>query len=250
MALQEEFEFQGNWLFKYRSHLPLIWLAAGLAFYLWKACYGENLPDGYTAGQTSYYVTGCLCVSLLGLAIRIFTIGRVAKNTSGRNTAEQVADSLNTTGIYSMVRHPLYLGNYFMWTGIALLTYNVWFVLVFSLVYWIYYERIMFAEEQFLRRKFGDAYLRWADNTPAFLPNFCKFRRSEHPFAWKKVLRQEKNGFCALFILFALFHVCGEALRPEPAYNYGILIAASGSMVIYFILKYLKRCTALLNDGR
>ena len=34
------------------------------------------------------------------------------KNTSGRNTHDQVADSLNTSGIYSIVRHPLYVGNF------------------------------------------------------------------------------------------------------------------------------------------
>ncbi|MDR2448576.1 MAG: isoprenylcysteine carboxylmethyltransferase family protein [Prevotellaceae bacterium] len=249
MALQEEFESQGNWLFKRRGHLPLIWLVAGLAFYLWKACHGENHPDSYVISKT-YYETGCLCISLIGLAIRIFTIGHVAKNTSGRNTAEQVADSLNTTGIYSVVRHPLYLGNYFMWAGIALLMHNLWFVLVYSLAYWIYYERIMFAEEQFLRKKFGDVYLRWADKTPAFLPNLCKFCRSGQPFAWKKVLRQEKNGFCALFLLFALFHASGELLKTKPDYNWILFIAAAGSIVIYFILKYLKRCTAVLNDGK
>ncbi|MDR3184646.1 MAG: isoprenylcysteine carboxylmethyltransferase family protein, partial [Prevotellaceae bacterium] len=242
MALQEEFEKQGSWLFERRGHLPLVCLIIGLALYLWRAYYVENLSGWYTTCKACYE-TGCLCVSLIGLLIRIFTVGYTAKNTSGRNTAGQLADSINTTGIYSMVRHPLYLGNYFMWAGFALLTYNAWFVVVFSLVYWVYYERIMFAEEQFLRKKFGDAYLRWAEKTPAFLPNLCEFRRSELAFSWKKVLKKEKNGFCALFLLFALFHVSGELFKAEPRYNYGLLIAAAASVVVYFVLKYLKRCT-------
>jgi protein-S-isoprenylcysteine O-methyltransferase Ste14 len=170
MALQEEFENQGNWLFKYRGHLPLVWLVAGWALYLWNAWTTEG-HSGCCLIPHNYYETGCLCVSLLGLAVRIFTVGHTARNTSGRNTAGQLADSLNTSGIYSMVRHPLYLGNYFMWAGIALLTRDFWFVVAFSLSYWVYYERIMFAEEQFLRKKFGDVYLRWADKTPAFVPN-------------------------------------------------------------------------------
>jgi protein-S-isoprenylcysteine O-methyltransferase Ste14 len=250
MALQEEFEKQGNWLFKRRSYLPLFCLTGGLALYLWRAYLLGNTSGTLYEKYKTWYELGCLFVSISGLAIRIFTIGYTAKNTSGRNTSGQMADSLNTTGIYSMVRHPLYLGNYFMWTGLALLTFNAWFVMVYSLLYWIYYERIMFAEEQFLRRKFGDTYLHWAAKTPAFLPNLRKFRRNELSFSGKKVLKKEKNGFCALFLLFALFHVSGELLQTKPNYNYVLLAAAACSMVIYFALKYLKRCTSVLDDGR
>ena len=57
-----------------------------------------------------------LGVSLLGEAIRIFTVGYAPRNTSGRNTITgQIADELNVTGIYSQLRHPLYLGNFLMW---------------------------------------------------------------------------------------------------------------------------------------
>ena len=66
----------------------------------------------------------------------------------------QVADSLNTTGIYSTVRHPLYLGNFFMWLAIVVLTADLYFVIVFCLCYFIF-ERVMLAEEDFLANKFG-----------------------------------------------------------------------------------------------
>jgi len=57
-----------------------------------------------------------IALSMFGFIIRAIAIGTTPKGTSGRNTKEgQVAESLNTKGIYSMVRHPLYLGNYFMW---------------------------------------------------------------------------------------------------------------------------------------
>jgi hypothetical protein len=108
----------------------------------------------------------------------------------------------------------------------------------------------MFAEEQFLRKKFGDAYLHWAATTPALLPNLQKFRRSDLSFSGKKVLKKEKNGFCALFLLFALFHMSGELLQAKPDYNYVLLATAAGSVVIYFVLKYLKYHTSVLNDGR
>ena len=55
-----------------------------------------------------------------------------------------------------------------MWLGLCLLTQNLWFTISFILIYWVYYERIMFAEEAFLTKKFGDTYLEWASRRPLF----------------------------------------------------------------------------------
>jgi len=154
MALQEEMEKQGNFLFKYRGYLPLIIVAVGLAVFIEPHL---TVIHFFVLKYSTVEFIG-LFISLFGLFIRAYAVGHTPANTSGRNTKEQLADELNTTGIYSMVRHPLYLGNFFMWLGAAVLTKNGWFIVAFILLYWIYYERIMFAEEQFLRRKFGSVY--------------------------------------------------------------------------------------------
>ena len=189
----------------------------------------------------------CLAVSLSGTLVRIYTVGHTPVGTSGRNTANQVADVLNTTGIYSTVRHPLYLGNFLMWLGIALLTCNVGFVAVFVLAYWLYYERIMYAEEQFLRRKFGDTYLRWAERTPAFIPCLKRFRPTDLPFSWKKVIKKEKNGVFALFLLFNLFDGI-VAWQTDVLPNYVLLALTVVSGISYLILKYIKKRTELLDE--
>lgn len=248
MALQEEFEHQGSWLFRYRSWLPLIVLPPGTGLYARKELDPtlELFTSPFWDGAWLWF---CLGVSLLGLTIRVFTIGYAPKNTSGRNTkAGQVAESINQSGIYSMVRHPLYLGNFFMWLGVALLAQNLYFIAIFALLYWIYYERIMFAEEQFLRGKFGDKYLQWANKTPAFIPTFKHYEKPTLPMSWKKVLRQEKNGFAAIFIIFATLDIVGELFKTQPHYNLELAGAAAVSLLIYLILKYLKKKTTLLNE--
>lgn len=172
-------------------------------------------------------------------------------NTSGRNTHEgQVADTLNQTGIYSTVRHPLYLGNFLMWLGPALLTGNMWFVMAFILFYWIYYERIMFAEEQFLERKFGEVYTKWAASVPAFIPDFSKFRRPEVSFSIKKVLKKEKNGLFALFLIFGVFDFIGEWLNNHAHFNILIIAGIVITMLMYVVLKFIKSKTSLLNESR
>jgi len=247
MALQEEFEKQGNWLFRYRGILPFIILIAGIFLYL----HTKLNPDTYFLEGTSfeiYFEYICFLVSLLGLFIRVYTMGRTPKNTSGGNVKKQVAGELNTTGAYSLVRHPLYVGNFFMWLGPMLLTGHIWFIIIICLSYWLYYERIMFAEEQFLRKKFGDPYLEWAKNVPPFIPHFKGFVKPNLPFSWKKILKKEKNVFIAVFLVFLLFDVAGELIVNEREFNYFFAAGFILSALSYVIIKLLKNRTSVLDD--
>lgn len=248
MALQEEFEVQGNWLFKYRSFLPLIVLFIGTVLYLRTEFYPETFILEETPYEI-YYETIALVISLIGLFIRVYTVGHTPKNTSGRNTTQgQVADTLNTTGIYSIVRHPLYLGNFLMWFGPTMLTGHFWFIIAFVLFYWVYYERIMFAEEQFLRNKFDILYLDWAKNVPAFIPSFKNFKKPNLPLSWKKVLKKEKNGLFALFLIFFVFDFTGNYIQNKTDYNYFLMVMCILTGLSYIVLKYLKSRTNLLEE--
>lgn len=249
MALQEEFEKQGNWLFRYRSFLPIIILLIAIILHLRK----ELQPETFILEDSPYeiyYERLCLLISLFGLSIRIYAVGHTPAKTSGRNTKEQLADQLNTSGIYSLVRHPLYVGIFFIWLGLAMMTGNFWFVIIFTLTYWIYYERIMFAEEQFLREKFGQVYEVWAAKTPAFIPslNSKKFIRPALPFSWKKVLKKEKNGLAAIFLIFALFNISGEMMERDRDFDQTILVLCILTLFTYIILKYLKTYTRVLSE--
>ena len=247
MELNKQMECQGNWLFKYRGILPLIVFLLGLFIFL----RNESNPSHWMVEGTDYeifYEITCLLVSLAGFFIRVYTVGYTPPNTSGRNTERQVADVLNTKGIYSIMRNPLYVGNFFMWLGIAMLTGNLWFIIAFILLYFLYYERIIFTEERFLISKFGDDYLKWAAKTPIAFPNFSNFSKNDHAFNWRKVLRQEKNGFAAVFLIFCLFEVLGELVKVQSDYNLILLAAGALSVLIYGILKFIKYNTKLLQD--
>lgn len=247
MALQEELASQGNWLFRNRSLLPLAILFVGIAAHLF-TLHTSGILFSTVFPYWHGYEIFCLIISMAGTFIRIYTVGHTPVRTSGRNTAGQVADSLNTTGIYSIVRHPLYLGNFLMWFGISLLTCNGGFIIAFILAYWLYYERIMYAEEDFLRRKFGVDYLRWAERTPAFIPNFKLFKPSDLPFSWKKVAKKEKNGVFALFLLFCLFDFIVVWQTETISANLILWVMALLSGIAYVLLKYIKKHTHLLDE--
>ncbi|HIP37258.1 MAG TPA: lipid A phosphate methyltransferase [Crocinitomix sp.] len=248
MALQEELEQQGNWLFRHRSYLPLVVLIIGLMVYLFNKYYNEEYIFNKEPYE-NYLLWGSLMVSLCGFFIRVYTVGYTPKNTSGRNTKEgQVAEVLNTRGMYSVVRHPLYLGNFLLWLGPAMLTGQIWFIISFILFYWIYYERIMFAEEQFLRKIFGQKYLDWSENVPAFLPKIKNFKKNNLLFNWKKVIYKERNGFSALFIIFCTFDILGKTIQGRTDYNYYLIIVCVFALFIHILLKILKKTTRLFSE--
>lgn len=248
MALQQEWESQGNALFRYRSYLPLLLLP--VAF--WVMSYMVIRQEGWFSDLGITFLESLsLLLSIAGLLIRVVTVGYTPQNTSGRNTAEgQVAESLNTSGMYSMVRHPLYLGNYFMWLAVAVLTGDVWFCFSFSLLYTLYYERIMYAEEQFLTRKFGEVYRQWAAATPAILPAFLLWQRPSLSFSWRKVIKKEKNGLFAIFLLLWIMQCWqhwlqhGDWLTGKTWSFYGMLLSG----LFYFVVKAIRYQTQWLDE--
>ena len=121
MALVQSFEKQGNFLFKYRGQFPVLLFILSVPFIY--------LTDYTLINYKEYdvFLFTAISISVLGFLVRFYTIGTTPKGTSGRNTKEQVADVLNSSGMYSMVRHPLYLGNYLIWLGISLASFNIYF---------------------------------------------------------------------------------------------------------------------------
>ena len=242
MALYEEFEKQGNWLFRWRSYLPV---SALILFAV--ASIESRYPLLDVIYRQSWEIV-CLTVSFTGLGIRIITAGFVPTRTSGRNTKSQVADTLNTKGIYSVVRHPLYLGNYLITFGISLLLMVWWLPVIISLLYWVYYERIMFAEEAFLRGKFGDEYIAWSGNTPAFIPSFSKWEFPELKISFKIIIKREYTGFFGIIALFTFLHFGSEILATSKVSVDPVWIVFFGiGLVLYVLAILLKKKTRILH---
>jgi protein-S-isoprenylcysteine O-methyltransferase Ste14 len=240
MALVHEFERTGNWLFRRRGWLPLLFFIPAIL----TIKFSDPSRYNFNPGIEMIF----LGVSLLGQVIRAITIGHTPRRTSGRNVKGQVAEELNTTGIYSMLRHPLYLGNFFMFLGPVLFIRSEWFTIIFTLAYWLYYERIMFAEEQFLRKKFGKAYDEWSSEVPPIIPSFRNIKRAGLSFSLRNVLKREYNGFGNIFVTFAVLDFARNALVMKE-YNLSSLwlwLLVFG-LATWLILRILRKTTRLLN---
>ncbi len=246
MALREEFARSGEWLFRRRSYLPILF-AAVIILGITSDDYSQNRFFNSLAWELSVFA-----FSLFGFGIRVYTMGYIPFGTSGRNTTIQVAFVLNKTGIYSIVRHPLYLGNFFIWSGVALYSHIWWVILITSLFFWIYYERIMFAEEEFLRERFGGEYDKWAKMTPAFIPRFKNWKRSQLSFCLSNVLKNEYSGFYGIIVAFTILNttsgfIMERTLAPAPVWRVIFMI---GTIVFITLRTLNKKTDIFLVDGR
>lgn len=244
MPLKEEFEREGSWLFRWRSYLPFLILPF-LVVALRDSEYLEK-NFGYTA-QTIWEVI-CIAVSFLGLLVRCVTIGWIAEGTSGRNTEQQKASQVNTEGMYSVTRHPLYLGNFLIIFGLILFVQVPWLVLAVTLVYFLYYERIMYAEEEFLRKKFGEPYVVWAEKVPAFFPDFRKWKTPTQKFSFKMILKREYTGFLGVIVGFVALKFFANLIgQHQLKMKMASIVFLGVGLIIYVILRYLRKHTKLLN---
>jgi len=244
MLLRKKMSTTGNFLFRWRSYLPLLMIVLILL-----AMQNFEYPL-YNEIFDELWEIGCLMVSLLGLAVRIATIGYTPKGTSGTNSSRQIAEVLNTTGMYSTTRNPLYLGNLLICFGISLFPRLWWFSLIVLLVFWLYYERIVFAEEEFLEEKFGQSFVEWAERTPAFIPRFQNWEHSEMTFSFRKVLKNEYKTFYAIVVALFTFEIIGDLYSTNRLELDAMwLIIISVSSLFYITVRILKKKTRVLDVG-
>ena len=249
MLLNDKLRVQGDWLFRWRSYLPLTLLPIAVI----AATESQLSPGQYGASTADAWDVFCLVVALSGLAVRVLTIGFVPSGTSGRNSCCQRADSLNTNGMYSIVRNPLYLGNLLTLLGFLLAIQVWWFCLVGGLGFALYYERIIVAEEAFLHGKFGRAYMDWAARTPALVPRPTRWRNAALRFSIRTVMRREYNGLCLIFAYFALNEIASEVVLGKLTFaqwyveDWPWLLLLATGVATLVTLRTLKRRTHVLD---
>lgn len=246
MKISEHFTYGSPFFFRWRGYLFSLLLPIILLSFM-----GFTFPF-HSHTIDLFWEIGCFFISLMGLSVRFLTVGSVPRGTSGRSTRERRADVLNTTGMYSIVRHPLYLGNYLIALGISLFP-RAWFLpIIISLAFILHYERVIFAEEEYLETKFGDEFRAWAARVPIIIPRFRNYQPPKLSFSWKAALRREFYCLPGIITAFFVLDIIGDSIaygRITFDLLWGPLFIAG--LGFFFIMRMLKKKTDLLKvDGR
>jgi protein-S-isoprenylcysteine O-methyltransferase Ste14 len=133
-------------------------------------------------------------VSLLGLALRAWAAGCLAKNRE-----------LATGGPYAYTRNPLYLGTLLVAAGLAVASRSIGLGALFTAVFLLVYLPVIQLEEQHLRRLFAD-YAAYAAVVPALWPRLTPAPvKNPNPFRWQLYLLNKEFNAGAGFVAGVLF---------------------------------------------
>lgn len=103
--------------------------------------------------------------ALLSLSCGVYLITRSHNAIFGKPHDTPV---LITAGVYSRVRHPLYLGILLVCLGFWFLSLSL-LALVILIAFFIFYDRMATYEENDLLRLFGEAYRDYQNHVPKWL---------------------------------------------------------------------------------
>lgn len=78
---------------------------------------------------------------------------------------------LATTGLFSIVRNPLYVGSFLASVGVAMMTASITALALVVLAFCLYYRVTVQREEDRLQTEFGDCYREYTHRVPRWIPD-------------------------------------------------------------------------------
>jgi protein-S-isoprenylcysteine O-methyltransferase Ste14 len=180
-----------QFFFKYRGFTPIPIILVVLIF-------ARPTPTSFVVG---------ILTMAVGEIIRLWGVAYAGGATRTRHVG---APFLVTSGPFSRMRNPLYVGNMFMYCGAAVIA-NVWMpwlVLAVLLFFSGQYYFIIKLEEEKLEELYGQEYRDYMQKVRRFLP-LLKPIRSDHPVKpdYMAALKSEKSTFMSFAAILALLFV-------------------------------------------
>ncbi|MCG2712630.1 MAG: isoprenylcysteine carboxylmethyltransferase family protein [Candidatus Omnitrophica bacterium] len=119
---------------------------------------------------------------------------------------------LTTSGPYSFVRNPLYVGNFLMGLGFCLFVRDVMLILIYIVLFFFFYLGTMKKEEAVLTELFKEEYINYKKRVPAFIPRiFPYIRKQPERYSLKQahyngeLIRIVVTGILLCLIYFAAY---------------------------------------------
>jgi protein-S-isoprenylcysteine O-methyltransferase Ste14 len=229
----------GNFFFRWRNFLfPCIFLlTAGTATP--EIFLGDSLLD--------LLFVGCGAVeAIAGQTVRFVTIGFQYIHRGGKN-GKVYANRLVSGGMYGVVRNPMYVGNALITIGMAKYMGAPRAMFIVIPFFLFVYQAIIFAEEEYLRNKFGPEYDDYCARVNRFIPSLRNVRQS---FAgmrldWKMSIKKDLGTIVGLtmgllFIpVWRTYFFAGQDAAMAAGMTAFAIACTCG--LLYALLVYLKR---------
>ena len=177
----------GETLFKYRDYTPLPLIALLFIF---------NDSTVRTAAAGLIFV-------VFGELFRIYSvafIGSISRTRKGNLGAKLI-----TSGPFSFMRNPLYVGNFFITLGIAIFGGNPYVVALSIVMFSFQYYHIVRYEEGLLFEAFGEEFQKFCQDVPAWIPKKkVELDKIEWPDNFSPALKSEKKTLMTIFSVIGI----------------------------------------------
>ncbi len=188
----------GDFVFKHRDTLPVPFIFVTvlvLAF---------TRPTLAAArAQALLFAAGAIII-LGGEAIRVWAVGYSGGTTRSKKL---IADRLVTEGPYSLIRNPLYAGNFLIALGFSLLANAAVIVPLVIIYFAIEYYPIVRREEYFLLEKFGEPYSRYLREVPRFFPKTLTTKKAAYDVSALRGERWTMFGIVSMLIVMIVIDI-------------------------------------------
>ena len=187
-----------NFFFKYRSYTPIP-IGVMILF--------------FSRPNNGFVFLG-LAFLIAGESIRLWAVSYAGGITRTRKVG---APKLCSSGPYSYVRNPLYVGNMFMYLGFVFIggAANIFLMAATTLGFFlIQYSLIISLEEETLNGLFNANYTRYKENVPAIFPRLTPWKNDDlrTPKTIFKTLKTEKRTLQNVAFILILLYFRNQAL--------------------------------------
>jgi protein-S-isoprenylcysteine O-methyltransferase Ste14 len=144
---------------------------------------------------------------LLGEALRLWGVAYAGEYTRARDVN---IPQLVTDGPYAFIRHPLYVGNFFLVMGFCVVgwAWMPWMLLVAFVLFWIQYYFIIRVEEEHLTEAFGEEYGSYRASVPKYIPWKGRFKgRTVMSPRWEMAWRNEDRTKLSIALILVAFMI-------------------------------------------
>lgn len=169
----------GKKFFQYRDYTPI----PLIILILWRA------------DPNTLSVTLGILIALFGELFRIYSVAFIGKIS--RTRSDNTGNNLITSGPFSWVRNPLYVGNFFISVGLAIYSGSFAMTIATIALFSIQYYFIVQYEESILVQKFGQEYDDYREQVPAWIPKKMP-TNIEWPDSFSDALESEKKTIMAI----------------------------------------------------
>jgi protein-S-isoprenylcysteine O-methyltransferase Ste14 len=173
-----------------------------------------------------------------GLIVRLWSNGYAIKTVA-----------LTTSGPYSLVRNPLYLGTILITMGFMIMLNTAYAGLIFVIILLAVYYRTIKSEEKALTARFGQAYLDYKRKVPMLMPTVFRYKAGEKwPFSFKRIIENKEYklfiwviNIVIIFRLKGYFLIDHESMDMKKMLLIGLFVFLAAIDIGGEIVKWHKR---------